>query len=388
MKTYYVIFTIIFSILLFGCIAPGVQQNITEKQSEKMVEKPTEKTMQDLKQIKTPHFVDSAPAHGEAFVLVPTKIVINTNFDVVAPSKIQVFVGNTEVTSGETKILADRLKMEVDIDPKIGEGLYKVVYKACWPDGTCHDGEFYFAVNGSSIKDYANMTGMSEITIRMKDIKFEQKNIIISKGTKVTYINNDPVEHFVNSDPHPSHNYLETLNSRGINESGSYSYTFNEAGEFHYHCSAHTGMTASIIVIEDGLLTILPVIVSNGSDITTVANVTPVISNQTTSKNYSINFNHIRAAHFVSSTPPHGQTLTQAPSKVIITFNFNLHTKSKMNVTHNGKLVNGNTVVISNLNLETPLTYDGDGIYRVDYSACWPDGSCHEGLFGFILATN
>ena len=72
--------------------------------------------------------------------------------------------------------------------------------------------------------------------------------IVVDRGTTVTWINQDGVEHFVNSDPHPSHNAVLDLNSKPLNEGDSYSFTFESAGEYGYHCSAHTNMTGKIVV--------------------------------------------------------------------------------------------------------------------------------------------
>jgi hypothetical protein len=36
--------------------------------------------------------------------------------------------------------------MSTDLPADAGAGLYLVKYTACWPDGSCHDGQFAFAV--------------------------------------------------------------------------------------------------------------------------------------------------------------------------------------------------------------------------------------------------
>ncbi|MBM3947272.1 MAG: plastocyanin, partial [SAR202 cluster bacterium] len=71
-----------------------------------------------------------------------------------------------------------------------------------------------------------------------------------SQGTKVVWTNNEAVPHFVNTDPHPSHNNLPGLNSLDLREGQSYTFTFVQAGEWAYHCSAHypQGMVGSVLV--------------------------------------------------------------------------------------------------------------------------------------------
>jgi len=93
-----------------------------------------------------------------------------------------------------------------------------------------------------------------------------------------------------------------------------------------------------------------------------------------------------KAAHYVSNTPAHGSVLDSAPSEISITFNFDLSSMSTISVTKDGQEVSSGDVKISadKLVLSKTLTSDsGKGLYTVKYSACWPDGSCHDGQFQF-----
>lgn len=94
------------------------------------------------------------------------------------------------------------------------------------------------------------------------------------------------------------------------------------------------------------------------------------------------------AAHFTASTPAHGATLTQAPSEIVLNFNFTLHEISTVTVTRNGSPVTTGPLAFGDrkLSLRAPLTGGvGEGLYVVTYKACWPDQSCHDGQFGFIV---
>ena len=73
-------------------------------------------------------------------------------------------------------------------------------------------------------------------------------DVVVSKGTQVKWVNRDAVGHFVNTDPHPTHNHTVALNSSAIEQGESYSFTFDQAGEYPYHCSAHTNMTGRVLV--------------------------------------------------------------------------------------------------------------------------------------------
>jgi plastocyanin len=139
------------------------------------------------------------------------------------------------------------LKKAVESSP--GAGLYTVQYKACWPDGSCHDGRFSFTIDRNKQSGFADLSNQKEVTIRMSQIKFSPMDTIIAKGTKVTWINDDDALHYVNTDSHPAHTHVPELNSQALNKGESYSYTFNQLGAFPYHCSAHaSSMTGTVVV--------------------------------------------------------------------------------------------------------------------------------------------
>jgi len=200
-------------------------------------------------QLFAAHFVDSSPAHGETFAMTPTHLVINFNFTLHHKSSITVKKGDKPVSIGPVAFGQRDLSMSVTLPSSAGDGLYTVDYNACWPDQSCHEGRFAFTVDSKKLSSYVDMTGKSEITVNMQGLKFDTDHLIVSKGTKVTWTNKDSVDHFVNTDPHPTHNAYLPLNSLDIKPGQTYSFTFNDTGEIAYHCSAHyPSMVARIIV--------------------------------------------------------------------------------------------------------------------------------------------
>lgn len=201
-------------------------------------------------QLFAAHFVDSYPKHGDLFAQVPDRAQIDFNFTLHEVSSITVTKDGAPVEAGKLTLGARNLSMWVTLPSTAGDGEYLVKYKACWPDRSCHDGQFAFTVDSKTKSSYQDMTGKKEVQIEMQNIKFQPAAIIISKGTKVTWTNRDSVTHFVNTDPHPSHNVLLELNSLDLNQGQSYSFTFSSPGEWGYHCSAHfpQGMVARVIV--------------------------------------------------------------------------------------------------------------------------------------------
>ncbi len=197
------------------------------------------------------HFVDSAPKHGDAFAKAPDKVLINFNFTLSEPSAITVLKDDKPIQV-KTVLASNNLSMSAALPNDAGDGVYLVKYKACWPDKSCHDGAFAFVVDSKKKSSYVNMSGKSQVTVRMKGSMFEPPLLIVSKGTQVTWVNDDPFTHFVNSDPHPSHNNLPALNTLEIKKGESFSFTFSEPGEWAYHCSRHVpdGMTGHVLVVE------------------------------------------------------------------------------------------------------------------------------------------
>jgi plastocyanin len=199
---------------------------------------------------KSAHYETNTPAHGSVLAAPPVNIVIDFNFDLAAPSAISITKDGKEYGLENTVIDDNKLSMRRKFSPDAPDGKYLVTYNACWPDKSCHDGSFEFAIDRKASSGYENMQNKTEVTIRMSDIMFAPKNIIISPGTKVTWINDEEVEHYVNTDSHPAHTYYPDQNSRSLAKGESYSVTFDKPGAYPYHCSAHAqSMIGNIIVL-------------------------------------------------------------------------------------------------------------------------------------------
>lgn len=204
-------------------------------------------------QQKAPHFVDSTPWHGEVYAAQPINITINFNFDVVQGSTITVkSEDGREWQTGEFAIEDVQTALKAPLKPGMPDGTYTVGYNACWPDGSCHEGVYSFAIDSVQRADYVDKRGQAQVRIPMKDLKFQEPKIMISPGTTVTWANEDGVEHFVNTETHPEHTYFLLQNSRAIAGGKTFTTTFTEFGQYNYHCSAHVpeGMLGSIIVVD------------------------------------------------------------------------------------------------------------------------------------------
>ena len=79
---------------------------------------------------------------------------------------------------------------------------------------------------------------------------FLPATITIPKGTKLTWTNKDDKPHRVASNPHPEHTGLAGLDSKDVIgiDGGTYSYTFDQPGEYTYHDHLNPLTNGTIIV--------------------------------------------------------------------------------------------------------------------------------------------
>lgn len=95
--------------------------------------------------------------------------------------------------------------------------------------------------NGSSSTTNSSTPATSGTAINIANFAFSPATLTINTGTKVIWINNDGTAHTVTSDN-------GTFNSGNLAPNASFSFTFNSAGTFTYHCAIHSSMIGTIIV--------------------------------------------------------------------------------------------------------------------------------------------
>ncbi|MEV5509495.1 cupredoxin domain-containing protein [Streptomyces orinoci] len=77
----------------------------------------------------------------------------------------------------------------------------------------------------------------SQVTIA--GFAFSPSTLTVTKGTTVTWTNNDSVSHTVTG---------SGLNSPTLSPGDSYSFTFNSSGTFSYICTIHPSMHGTVVV--------------------------------------------------------------------------------------------------------------------------------------------
>ncbi|HMC71932.1 MAG TPA: plastocyanin/azurin family copper-binding protein [Mycobacteriales bacterium] len=83
------------------------------------------------------------------------------------------------------------------------------------------------------------------VNIDVQGFKFPA-NTDVAKGTKVTWTNKDTTKHTVTSGTRP--NKDGKFDGQLDASTGTFSFTFAEAGTFSYWCSFHSSMNATITV--------------------------------------------------------------------------------------------------------------------------------------------
>jgi plastocyanin/methionine-rich copper-binding protein CopC len=199
--------------------------------------------------VKGAHFESSTPAHASTLAAAPVDVVIDFNFDLASNSTIEINKDGKDYGTGGTTVDANKLALRRKMDLAAPNGVYTVNYKGCWPDRSCHDGSFQFAIDSGLLSGYQDMRNQPAVTVKLSNLKFQPMNMRISPGTIVTWVNDDNVEHYINTDSHPAHSQVPSLNSKALAKGANYSFTFANPGAYPYHCSAHAAnMTGSIVV--------------------------------------------------------------------------------------------------------------------------------------------
>lgn len=104
--------------------------------------------------------------------------------------------------------------------------------------------------NSSSTSSGSSTSGSSTaasssgggVAIKMQNIAFDPKAVSVKVGQKVTWTNEDSVDHNVTSQSG------ETIKSDNFGKGGTFSFTPTKAGTIKYVCTIHPGMTATLTV--------------------------------------------------------------------------------------------------------------------------------------------
>lgn len=199
---------------------------------------------------KAAHYESNTPEHGAILAGAPVNVVINFNFDLASGTTLQIVNNGIDYSEGQTAIDSNKLVLRRAMQSTLPDGIYTVIYKACWADGSCHDGQFQFKIDRSQVALFTDMRNKKEVVVELKDFTFKPKQILISRGTKITWRNVDLIEHTVNTDSHPGHTYYLVQNSRTLKSGDTYSVTFDKVGIYPYHCTPHAATMKGMVLVD------------------------------------------------------------------------------------------------------------------------------------------
>lgn len=85
----------------------------------------------------------------------------------------------------------------------------------------------------SAVKDIPQRP--PENTVWVLDASFNPSVVTISAGDSVTWVNKDDLNRQPASDPHPAHTNVPGFESTPLPLDGTYTFIFDEVGEWYYH---------------------------------------------------------------------------------------------------------------------------------------------------------
>jgi plastocyanin len=88
----------------------------------------------------------------------------------------------------------------------------------------------------------ASSAGGAGVQIKMQNIAFSPKSTTVKVGDKVTWVNDDTVDHNVTA------NSGADFKSKDFGNGGTFSFTPDKAGTIKYVCTIHPGMAGTLTV--------------------------------------------------------------------------------------------------------------------------------------------
>lgn len=98
--------------------------------------------------------------------------------------------------------------------------------------------------NNSGATPVPNAASASSGQVAISNFTFQPGNITVKRGGKIVWTNRDSMAHTVTVDQ------AQGPASAPLNQGDSYTYTFETAGTFNYHCNIHPSMRGSVTVVE------------------------------------------------------------------------------------------------------------------------------------------
>ena len=102
-------------------------------------------------------------------------------------------------------------------------------------------GSAFFATKSGAGSTEGRGEQPAATSVTIDNFSFTPKEVTVSKGATVTWINHDDVPHTVVSAE-------KKFKSKALDTDDRFSFTFTDAGTYGYFCSVHPIMTGKVIV--------------------------------------------------------------------------------------------------------------------------------------------
>lgn len=98
----------------------------------------------------------------------------------------------------------------------------------------------------SSQSTTTNSQNVNANEVSISNFAFSPGHITVKVGTKVTWTNNESIGHTITADVLSP----DAPASQLVDKGKTYSFTFNKAGTYSYHCQIHPDMKGTVTVTE------------------------------------------------------------------------------------------------------------------------------------------
>lgn len=103
--------------------------------------------------------------------------------------------------------------------------------------------------SGQPVPNRNDTSSFEEVTVTYSDLGYSPKEIRVTAGTTVKFVNQSGNPMWTASDPHPTHTMMFGFDAMRAMMSGeSYSFTFANAGTWRYHNHMVPGHMGSVVV--------------------------------------------------------------------------------------------------------------------------------------------
>jgi len=86
------------------------------------------------------------------------------------------------------------------------------------------------------------------VAVTIQNFAFSPPSVTVPKGTTVTWTNQDSTPHTIVNDATSTFALGKIFMSNQLGQDQKFSFTFNDAGTYAYHCGIHTSMHGTVTV--------------------------------------------------------------------------------------------------------------------------------------------